>query len=72
MVLQTFAAHKVAEGKEKIIVIVVMRVEKLLRLDHEILVVLQFFRGDFQIGRFVGENIEVNRIVRPGTTGPRA
>ena len=65
MVLQSFAADNVADRKEKIIAIVVMRIEKLLRLDRQVLVVLQFFRSNLEIGRLVGEDIEVHRIVRP-------
>src|SRR6202140_2564032 len=65
MVLQALSAHNVAYGKEEIIVIVMMRVEKLLRLDHKVLVILQFLRRDFEVGGFVGEDIEVYRIVRP-------
>ena len=65
MVLQAFTADNVADRKEKIIAIIVMRIEKLLCLDHKALVVLQFFRSDLEIGRFVGEDIEVHRVVRP-------
>jgi hypothetical protein len=42
-----------------------MRIEKLLRLNHKVLVVLQFFRSDLEIGRFVGEDIEVHQVFRP-------
>src|ERR1039457_2927650 len=65
MVLQAFAADNVADRKEKIIAIIVMRIEKLLRLDHKVLVVLQFFRSDPRIGRLVGKDIEVPRVVGP-------
>src|ERR1035441_798965 len=65
MVLQALAADRVAYRKKKIIAIVVMRIEKLLRFDHQVLVILQFFRSDLKIGRFVGEEIEVYRIIRP-------
>src|ERR1700687_6044935 len=65
MVLQALSAHNVAYGKEEIIVIIMMRVEKLLRLDHKVLVILQFLRSDFEGGGLVGEDIEVPRIIRP-------
>src|SRR3984893_18916811 len=61
MVLQAFAADYVADRKEKIITIVVMRIEKLLRLDHQVLVVLQVFRSDLEIGGVVGGHIEGKR-----------
>ena len=65
VVLQAFAADRVTHGKEKIIVIVVVRVEKLLRFNHEVLVVLQFIRRDLKICGLIGEDIEIHRIIRP-------
>src|SRR5271166_4414168 len=41
-----------------------MGVEKLLRFDHKVLVVLQLLRRDFEIGRLVGEDIEEHWVVR--------
>ena len=64
MMLQAFAADHVTDRKKKIVVIVVMRVEQLLRFDHQILVELQLFRADLEIGRLVGEDIEEDGIVR--------
>src|ERR1017187_6324960 len=66
MVFQALAANRIAERKKKIIVIVVMGVEELLRFDHKVLVVLQLLRRDFEIGRLVGEEIEEHRVVRAG------
>src|ERR1700722_4742078 len=65
MMFQAFAAHNVAHRKEKIVMIVMTRLKKLLRLDHQVLVVLQLFWSDFEIGGLVGEDIEVHGIVRP-------
>ena len=64
MVFQAFAAHYIAERKKKIVVVVVMGVEKLLRFDHQVLVVLQLLRRDLEIGRLVGEEIEEHLVVR--------
>src|ERR1035437_10487413 len=66
MVFQALAANRIAERKKKIIVIVVMGVEELLRFDHKVLVVLQLLGRDFEIGRLVGEEIEEHRVVRAG------
>src|ERR1035441_8636098 len=66
MVFQALAANRIAERKKKIIVIVVMGVEELLRFDHKVLVVLQLLRRDFEIGRLVGEEIEEYRVVCAG------
>jgi len=66
VVFQPLAPNYVAQRKKKIIVIVVPGVEKLLRLDHQILVVLQFLRRDLELFGLIGENIEVNQVVRPG------
>src|SRR5271157_898802 len=41
-----------------------MGVEKLLRFDHKVLVVLQLLRSDLEVGRFVGEDIEEYLVVR--------
>src|SRR5208282_1746943 len=65
VMLQTFAANRIADGKEKIVVIVVTRLEELLRFDHQVLMELQFLRSDFEIGGPVGENVEVDRIICP-------
>ena len=64
VMFQAFAADDVADGKEKIIVSVVMRGEKLLCLDHQVFVKLQFLRRDFKIGRLVGEYVEKDGVVR--------
>jgi hypothetical protein len=65
VVLQALATNRVADRKEKIIVIIMMRIEKLLRLDDKVLMVLQLFRSDLEICRLVGEDIEVHQVVRP-------
>ena len=63
MMLQALAAHRIAERKKEIVVIVVMGVEKLLRLHHQVLVVLQLFRRDLKLVGLVGEDIEVHLVV---------
>jgi hypothetical protein len=55
VVFQAFAANRITERKEEIVMIVVMGVEKLLRLDYQVLVVLQFFRRDLQLLGLVSE-----------------
>jgi len=65
VVLEALAADNVADRKEEIVAIIVMRMEELLPLHHKVPVVLQFLGSDLQIGRFVGEDIEVHRVVRP-------
>src|SRR5579863_8649970 len=65
VMLKAFAADGVADRKKKIIAIIVVRVEKLLRLDYQVFVELQFFRSDFKIGWFVSKDIEVHGIIRP-------
>ena len=60
VMLQTLAADRIAERKQKIIVIIVARAKQFLRLNHQILVVLQLLRRDLQLLWLIGENVEEN------------
>ena len=64
VVFQAFAADRIAEREKEIIMIIVMGVEKLLCFDHQVAVIPQFVRGDLELGRLVGENVEEHLVVR--------
>ena len=64
MMLQALAADWIAHRKQKVVMIVVMGVEELLRFDHQVLVELQLFRRDLQVSRLVGKDIQEYLVVR--------
>ena len=60
--LEAVAPHLVAEQKQKVIVLVVVRAEKLVCLRGEILMHLQLLGSHLQVFGLVGKNVEEHRV----------
>src|SRR5579875_3403998 len=65
VMLEPFAADRVADGKEEIIMAVVVRLEQLRCLFDEIAMELQFFGRDVEFRGPVCKHIKMDTVIGP-------
>jgi hypothetical protein len=60
VMLQPDAAHAIRQRQEEIVVVVVVRAERLVRLLHQIAVRLQLIVVDVEVARPIGNDVHVD------------